>query len=406
MAQMHIEVMVVRIVCAFLMHLESEPEVRQALAMFKFGLNQTKTKQTVIELCNRAFEEIVFIKDDSGNPELFKWLTREEADTVRKSKRPIWKTDHNGNEYSVSFEELQNKFEIDRFNKDRSHFVTAFQLLKRCQSYLGIQCRHGVPDDVRLVLQYTQHIKAEQGQNPGNLVGEWEQNRKCGYTTFNWGELEFLHMRLGFKFAGKLSDKMLFRANKDRNSEFTVEDFIRVYRTTQKAYSAKRRVLADKYIKITTMSGLTNWLSAFCARSSSNRAIIRKLASQQGLDEQEVEKLMEDVDFVKKTVELSEEFHKNKNESLLEKIFVLKNYDDMTERRRLTSLATSVLLMEEKKKKKDPRKPLQILQDLLQKRQREGNAAAKLAESKSPPKPVSGLQKLINLATRKQVVPN
>ena len=102
MAQMHIEVLVVRIVCAFLMHLESEPEVRQALAMFKYGLNQTKTKPTVIDLCRRAFEEIVFIKHHSGNPALFKWLTRDEAAFLRRHKRPVWKADSRGNEFSVT----------------------------------------------------------------------------------------------------------------------------------------------------------------------------------------------------------------------------------------------------------------------------------------------------------------
>ena len=100
---MHIEVMVVRIVCAFLMHLESEPEVRQALAMFKYGLNQTKTKQTVIDLCNRAFEEIVFIKHQSGNPELFKWLTKEDAAFLRRNNQPVWNKDSMGNEFSVTY---------------------------------------------------------------------------------------------------------------------------------------------------------------------------------------------------------------------------------------------------------------------------------------------------------------
>jgi hypothetical protein len=133
-------------------------------------------------------------------------------------------------------------------------------LLKRAQSYLDIQCRHGVPDDVRLVLQYTQHINSEKGNDPGNLVAEWEQNRRCSFTTFNWGELEFLHMKLGFKFAGKMADKMLFVANKDRNSEFAVEDFIRVYRSTQKMYAARRRSLADQYIKTQSMSSQTSWI--------------------------------------------------------------------------------------------------------------------------------------------------
>lgn len=82
---------------------------------------------------------------------------------------------------------------------------------------------------------------------------------------------------------------------------------------------------------------------------------------------------MEDVQFVKKTIEEAEEFHRHRKEGLCEKMFVLKNYDNIVEHRRLTSLATSVLLGQEHKKARDPTKPIEILQQLLQKRQPEGN---------------------------------
>jgi hypothetical protein len=84
---------------------------------------------------------------------------------------------------------------------------------------------------------------------------------------------------------------------------------------------------------------------------------------------------MEDVEFVKKTIEEAEDFHRHRKEDLWEKMFVLKNYDNIVEHRRLTSLATSVLLMQEKKKAKDSTKPIEILQSLLQIGLPEGNNA-------------------------------
>jgi hypothetical protein len=61
MASMHIDVMITRLVCAFLMHLASEPEIRQSLAMFKFALNQIRNTNSIFDLTDKVFEEFVFI---------------------------------------------------------------------------------------------------------------------------------------------------------------------------------------------------------------------------------------------------------------------------------------------------------------------------------------------------------
>ena len=61
MARMTMDVMVVRLLCALLMHLESEPEVRQGLAMFKYALNHQKVNGSIIKLSMRVFDEILFI---------------------------------------------------------------------------------------------------------------------------------------------------------------------------------------------------------------------------------------------------------------------------------------------------------------------------------------------------------
>lgn len=44
MAMMHVDVMIPRLICAFLMHLLMEPEVRQALAMLKYVINHKKIR--------------------------------------------------------------------------------------------------------------------------------------------------------------------------------------------------------------------------------------------------------------------------------------------------------------------------------------------------------------------------
>ena len=61
---MHFDVVLTRLVCAVLMHLQSEPEVRQAMAMFKYVLNHSKVKTSAAELhksmvdyCDRKRQE-------------------------------------------------------------------------------------------------------------------------------------------------------------------------------------------------------------------------------------------------------------------------------------------------------------------------------------------------------------
>lgn len=43
-AMMHFDVMVARLICGYLMHMISEPEVRQAISMLKYVVNHIKSR--------------------------------------------------------------------------------------------------------------------------------------------------------------------------------------------------------------------------------------------------------------------------------------------------------------------------------------------------------------------------
>lgn len=74
--------MATRLVCAFLMHMASEPEIRQSLAMFKYVLNHSKDRTSIIQLCDRVFDRIIFIRNLDIKPSQYKYLLREDYDQV------------------------------------------------------------------------------------------------------------------------------------------------------------------------------------------------------------------------------------------------------------------------------------------------------------------------------------
>ena len=78
-----------------------------------------------------------------------------------------------------------------------------------------------------------------------DLVAKWEQNRMCNELIFNFGELSEMFWKLGMNFALRRSDQILQRANKDRNDEFDVEDFVTIYKLEVKKNRATRRNIAE-----------------------------------------------------------------------------------------------------------------------------------------------------------------
>ena len=47
---MHVDITMTRILLAFLMHMQAEPEIRQAVRMWKYVLNHGKARGSIIDL--------------------------------------------------------------------------------------------------------------------------------------------------------------------------------------------------------------------------------------------------------------------------------------------------------------------------------------------------------------------
>lgn len=65
MSMQHFDVLLTRFICAFLMHMQSEPEIRQAMAMFKYTLNHERVKDSLQTLIKRVYEEYKRIDEDA-----------------------------------------------------------------------------------------------------------------------------------------------------------------------------------------------------------------------------------------------------------------------------------------------------------------------------------------------------
>jgi len=44
---MHLDVTVTRLICSFLMHMKSEPEIKQAIGLIKYVLNHSPAKYSI-----------------------------------------------------------------------------------------------------------------------------------------------------------------------------------------------------------------------------------------------------------------------------------------------------------------------------------------------------------------------
>jgi len=65
---MHVDVLLTRFVCGWLMHMASEPEVRQAMAMFKYVLQHTRERAYIIDITRRVLDKVIFIKEQGKKP--------------------------------------------------------------------------------------------------------------------------------------------------------------------------------------------------------------------------------------------------------------------------------------------------------------------------------------------------
>jgi len=65
---MHVDVLLTRFVCGWLMHMASEPEVRQSMAMFKYVLQHTRERGYIIDITRRVLDKVIFIIEPGKKP--------------------------------------------------------------------------------------------------------------------------------------------------------------------------------------------------------------------------------------------------------------------------------------------------------------------------------------------------
>jgi hypothetical protein len=158
MAMMHVDVMIPRLICAFLMHLLMEPEVRQALAMLKYVINHKKIRGSLVKLSDEIFKKhIYFLKDPAKKPSHYLYVKY--SDIVEKlpsGEGSVWCTDHKGKKKMIPLERIRaSKFKISKIGSEISDEILqiAFVLLKRSQRILNIKCRHPIAPGIQFLRQ-------------------------------------------------------------------------------------------------------------------------------------------------------------------------------------------------------------------------------------------------------------
>jgi hypothetical protein len=74
MTMMHVDVLLTRFVCGWLMHMASEPEVRQAMAMFKYVLQHTRERGFILDITRRVLDKVIFIKAKGLKPSEYDYV--------------------------------------------------------------------------------------------------------------------------------------------------------------------------------------------------------------------------------------------------------------------------------------------------------------------------------------------
>jgi hypothetical protein len=87
MAMMHVDVLLTRFVCGWLMHMASEPEVRQAMAMFKYVLQHTRERGSIINLTRKVLDKVIFIRDEKKKPAEYDYVYLKNSEMRNKYKR-------------------------------------------------------------------------------------------------------------------------------------------------------------------------------------------------------------------------------------------------------------------------------------------------------------------------------
>ena len=119
---MHVNVVIPRLVCACLMHLLMEPEVRQSLAMLKYVLNHKKIRGSLVNLTDKIFRKhIYFLRDKTKKPS--EYLYVKYADVRQKSAfinvKEYECIDSKGNKVMVPLEKIkEQRFKLSKIGKE------------------------------------------------------------------------------------------------------------------------------------------------------------------------------------------------------------------------------------------------------------------------------------------------
>lgn len=222
---MNFDVTLTRVLCAFLMHMLSEPEVRQAMRLFKYVLNHTKGRGKMLRLYKKTC----------------------------------------GQEFPIPSNPKQVTYEL---------LTEAFKKLKQWQYTEKINCRHSMPSEVDFLLgRIDKSYKSEQKLAEGKIKiltmkEKYEQLRKCKEKTLCRDEIYEMFVKIGENYPEKKADDLFFTANQDNDATISCDEFIQLVRKEIEDRNTKRYKFAQaiaklkKSVKKARCSILVRWFSS------------------------------------------------------------------------------------------------------------------------------------------------
>ena len=203
----HIDIVLCRVMLGFLAHLQTEPEVRQAIKMLKYALNHGKAKGSVIDLYKKTCGKRFPLPE---NPQ-----------------------------------ELTNKM-----------LAKAYRHFKEYHRKLPIPCRHEIPSDVEFLLDlasqnyHSREISSLGFERPISIRDKLLKNRKCKEDTISRDELYEIFKYNNYYYPHKRADDLFFRSNTDGDSVIDCDEFIEIYYRELHQKEQKRKKLAENLVRL------------------------------------------------------------------------------------------------------------------------------------------------------------
>ena len=252
---MHFDVVLARLVCAVLMHLQSEPEVRQAMAMFKYVLNHSKVKTSAADL----HKSMVDYVDDLRK----KLEEKSEKNECTADEKALLET--------LNKEDFQWKHDS---NPDEKTITDYFKQMKKFQVEVAfIPCKHPIQPELYYLLtrggKKNKDITPDQVKNPetiddkkwmwkgserveddcdthereDNLRDYFQNHRMCKQMHFSRDELAEINARLGIDFKTKKTDQLFYKANLDGDIYMEEFEWVRIYQQELELKGMKQRII-------------------------------------------------------------------------------------------------------------------------------------------------------------------